>query len=77
MDEKMIERITTTFRDLGFAFASAREAMRTHWYAGMETAYLESHRRLPGSHRTARLRKKRRSKVMAWASRQCGPQDRV
>lgn len=28
--------------------------------------YLERHRRLPGSQRTARLRKKRRAVVMAW-----------
>jgi hypothetical protein len=31
-----------------------------------ERAYLQHHRRLPGSTRTARLRKKRRTKVLEW-----------
>ncbi len=32
--------------------------------------YLKTHRRLPGSNRTARLRKKRVSKLLAWLERQ-------
>ena len=34
------------------------------------TEYLATHKRLPGSDRTARLRKKRRSVVLAWYANQ-------
>ena len=35
-------------------------------YKLAETMYLENHKRLPGSLRTRRLRKKRRSRVLGW-----------
>jgi hypothetical protein len=35
-------------------------------YARLCTIYLVTHRRLPGSARTARLRKKRRVRLWAW-----------
>jgi hypothetical protein len=38
-------------------------------YDCAEYAYLQHHRRLPGSERTARLRKKRRTEVLRWYSR--------
>jgi len=35
-------------------------------YAAAETAYLKHHATLPGSHKTKRLRKKRRTNVLNW-----------
>lgn len=35
-------------------------------YQCAEDAYLLHHRRLPGSYRTKRLRKKRRTRVLRW-----------
>jgi hypothetical protein len=77
MDSEAILKIKSAFRDLSRQFAAAWEHISAAWYAGMESAYLAEHGRLPGSDRTARLRKKRRAKVLEWASQQCGPQDRV
>lgn len=44
------------------AFATATRA----WYVATEQAYLEAHGTLPGSERTKRLRKKRRTMVLRW-----------
>ena len=48
-----------------YAFADA-------WYATAERAYLLEHAKLPGGTRTPRLRKKRRSVVLAWYARHLG-----
>jgi hypothetical protein len=72
VNSEAVSRIKSAFRDLSRQFAATWEQISATWYAGCEAAYLESHRRLPGSDRTARLRKKRRAKVLDWASRQIG-----
>ncbi len=36
-----------------------------------EREYLSHHKRLPGSSRTSRLRKKRRSRVLHWFAKRC------
>lgn len=61
----------------GLAAAMRGAAVAAHvladaWYATAEREYLTQHRRLPGSKRTARLRKKRRAIVLAWWARKCG-----
>jgi hypothetical protein len=50
----------------------AARAFADAWYATAEREYLVCHRRLPGSKRTERLRKKRRAVVLAWWARYCG-----
>jgi hypothetical protein len=72
-----LEPIKSALQKLGRAASAAASAICRDWYSAVESAYLESHRRLPGSDRTARMRKKRRAKVLEWASQQCGPQDAV
>jgi len=51
----------------GKAFSDMSEAILTGVYRAAAKEYLKTHKRLPGSERTARLRKKRRTKVLAWA----------
>jgi hypothetical protein len=42
------------------------EVFGQEWSAAVERAYLGTHRRLPGSPRTRRLRKKRLDRLLAW-----------
>lgn len=53
---------------LSLVFAEA-EALGRAWYGMAEQSYLRHHRRLPGSLRRCRLRKKRRTVVLAWFER--------
>lgn len=58
-------------------FESASEALRVFaesWVGLAEHCYLQHHRRLPGSLRNRRLRKKRQTKVLAWFERYLGEQ---
>ena len=75
MDTEAVAQIKAAFRELSRQFSAACERICDAWYAGLESAYLDEHRRLPGSTRTARLRKKRRAVVIRWASRYYGHQD--
>jgi len=58
------------FRDLASSLAragmAARSALANAWYSLAAQAYLAHHRRLPGTDRTNRGRKKRATKVLAW-----------
>ena len=64
--------------DQGFAaaFSAAQKAADGVnsfgiWYAFFaERLYIQSHQRLPGSDRTKRLRKKRKTRVLCWMERE-------
>ena len=75
MNTEAVLQIKEAFRQLCRMYSAAAERICAAWYDGLEIAYLETHRRLPGSTRTARLRKKRRAKVLDWAGRYYGPQE--
>jgi hypothetical protein len=71
-----LERLDRACRGLPPAFATIAEVMRQAqafaqaferaYRAAIEQAYLRTHRRLPGSPRTRRWRKKRLARLMAW-----------
>src|SRR5690606_25236474 len=58
--------LANAFKPAAEAASRALEAFGAAWCSAAESEYLRHHRRLPGSNRTARLRKKRRAKVLAW-----------
>lgn len=53
-------------REVSVAFKKAGRAFTSVWWTRIEMVYLESHKRLPGSTRTCRLRKKRKTKLSEW-----------
>ncbi len=61
-----------SFAALSSTFYAARAAMESFsdmYYQIAEQEYLRYHARLPGSLRSRRFRKKRRTKVLAWWER--------
>lgn len=65
----VVRRAIDSFGPLRMPLEFATEAMKNFSAEWLEIAckqYMAHHRRLPGGTRTPRLRKKRRTKVLAW-----------
>jgi len=61
-----IGAIREVAREIGSLFQKAAIAIGNAFYSAAESDYLRHHRRLPGSDKTPRMRKKRISAVMRW-----------
>jgi hypothetical protein len=64
----MYLQIEVAFEALANALRQAAAAIGRWWYELLIILYRKHVGRLPGSERTARLRKKRRKKLLDWAS---------
>jgi len=69
----LLNQVALGLRELSAAFSpafhaasAAMECFGEAYYKKVEHEYLRHHRCLPGSLSTRRLRKKRRTKVLAW-----------
>ena len=68
-----LEKLAEKAKNLGSAFSTLSESMTLtcnglteSWLACAEVEYLNHHKRLPGSDKTKRLRKKKRDIVLRW-----------
>lgn len=71
--ETELAKCTAAINVLGQAVKKAIDALIEKLIFGIVRAvelYRQNHHRLPGSNRTARLRKKRMSKIMNWYARE-------
>ena len=59
-------RVTEALQRIGAAFRSAGEVMGKAWMKFVADLYKSEVGRLPGSQRTARLRKKRQDVLLRW-----------
>lgn len=57
---------SNAFASMTKAFQLAGLALSLNWKSAMEAFYKQHRSRLPGSDRTSRLRKKRRTMVLKW-----------
>lgn len=64
--DQLVSAITLAFTPIMQQAKRGLDAFGVAYYDLAERMYLEHHRRLPGSLRTARLKKKRKTKVSEW-----------
>lgn len=68
--QQMVAVACSAVKELGAAFQRSANQLAANWREFSERCYLQHHSRLPGSDKTARLRKKRRDIVFRWVQKQ-------
>jgi len=64
--------VSNAFTRAAQSAARAAEEFLDAWFAGIEDAYLVTHKRLPGGRTNARLFKKRRDILLRWFDSEIG-----
>lgn len=68
--KSLFDRVSNAFEKAGKKVGFVAEETPHNWNRMTEAWYRQSHGRLPGSNRTARLRKKRRTMIDRWVAKE-------